>query len=255
MTLPIQMACKFKIPLILWGEHGQMDLGGMFSYNDFVEFTAKHRKEFHLRGFEWFDFVGSPSKSNVDIDESEKLNEKDLIWAKYPSDDEIIELGVRGIYLSNYVDWDGNKNASLMKKLYGWKEGNISFERTYRTISNLDDMHENGIHDYMKFVKFGYVRTTDHASKDIRSGIMTRKQAIKEVLNRDHIKSKDLFRWLEYVNMSEKEFDFIADTFRDNRVWSIKNNLWYKKTLEGKFMSYGKVHLPINMQKKYIKEF
>ena len=25
-------------------------------------------------------------------------------------------------------------------------------------MSNLDDMHENGVHDYLKFVKFGYGR-------------------------------------------------------------------------------------------------
>ena len=28
---------------MLWGEHGFMDLGGMYSLNDFVEFTAKYR--------------------------------------------------------------------------------------------------------------------------------------------------------------------------------------------------------------------
>lgn len=253
-TVPIQTACRFNIPLILWGEHGQMDLGGMYSYNDYVEFTAKHRKEFALRGFDWDDFVGTPKKSNVPIIEDEFLSEKDLLWAQYPSDEKIIEVGVRGIYLSNYVDWDGNANAELMKNKFGWKESNYDFERTYRKISNLDDIHENGIHDYMKFIKFGYGRTTDHASKDIRSGIMSRKEGIIEVLKRDHIKSKDLQRWLNYVNMTEEEFDFIADTFRDPRVWTIKNNKWYKSNLDGSIKEFGKVNLPIEKQTKYLKD-
>ena len=50
-----------------------------------------------------------------------------------------------------------------------------SFERTYRNFSNLDDIHENGMHDYLKFIKFGYGRATDHASKDIRANKITRK--------------------------------------------------------------------------------
>ena len=108
--------------------------------------------------------------------------------------------------------------------------------------------------NYMKFIKFGYGRTTDHASKDIRSGIMSREMAIKEVLKRDHIKSKDIHRWLKYVEMTENEFDVIADGFRDPRVWSIIDNNWYKYDLDGIFRNYGKVNFSENMKTKYLKE-
>ena len=93
------------------------------------------------------------------------------------------------------------------------------FERTYRIGSNLDDMHENGIHDYLKYIKFGYGRCTDHASKDIRSGDLNRVEGIDRAMKMDPIKSKDLYRWLEYVDMTEDDFDRIADHFRDPRVW------------------------------------
>lgn len=56
-TTPIQVAVRYKVPLMMWGEHGFMDLGGMYSYNDFVEFTAKYRKEHGLRGYDWYDFT------------------------------------------------------------------------------------------------------------------------------------------------------------------------------------------------------
>ena len=73
----------------------------------------------------------------------------------------------------------------------------------------------------MKFVKFGYGRCSDHASKDIRKGYLDRDEAIKLVEKYDHVKPyRDLNRWLSYVDMSEDEFDCIADTFRDHRVWS-----------------------------------
>lgn len=121
-------------------------------------------------------------------------------------------------------------------------------------MSNLDDMHENGIHDYMKWIKFGYGRATDHTSKDIRSNKINRKQAIKEVLNRDHIKSIDLKRWLKYVGWSEDKFDSEADKFRDPSVWWIKNNMWFKKDIDGVEREYGKVFLDSQARKKYFQQ-
>jgi hypothetical protein len=120
-------------------------------------------------------------------------------------------------------------------------------------MSNLDDMHENGIHDYMKFVKFGYGRATDHVCKDIRAGKMTREDGIEIVKKMDSIKSKDLYRWLDYVGWTEEEFDYVADTFRDPRVWWIKNNEWWKDNIWGEPSSYGKVFLTLEQQEKYKK--
>ena len=128
-TYPIQIAVKFGIPLMLWGETA-WDISGMFSPKDYVEFSARLRHEHDLRGFEWFDLLSDPD--NV-------LDEKDLSWAKYPTDKEIINSGVRGLYIGNFFKWDPNSHVEIAKKLYGWKENEIPFERTYRKMSNLDD--------------------------------------------------------------------------------------------------------------------
>ncbi|MDP3277567.1 MAG: N-acetyl sugar amidotransferase [Deltaproteobacteria bacterium] len=221
-TYPVQAAYRFKVPLLIWGEHGYTDLAGMFSMNDYVEMTAKYRLEHAQRGYDWHDFVGKQG-----------LREKDLLWAKYPTDDQLDEVGVRGIYIFNYVPWEANEHTALVEKEYGWEQSPEPFERTYRRMSNLDDMHENGMHDYLKYIKFGYGRATDHACKDIRAGRMTREVGIEMVRKYDHVKSSDLARWLHYVDMTEAEFDRVADTFRDSRVWSknasgewVKDNLW-----------------------------
>jgi N-acetyl sugar amidotransferase len=222
-TYPVQVAVKEKIPLIVWGEHGFMDLAGMFSHNDRIEMTAKFRLEHAQRGYDWHDMV----------EESEGLTPQDLLWARYPADEDLADVGVRGIYLGNYVDWDANRQTELMKE-FGFEESPEPFERTYRRMSNLDDMHENGIHDYLKYVKFGYGRGTDHACKDIRGGKMTREEGIEMVRRYDPVKPrKDLERWLDYVGMDEEEFDRVADGFRDPRVWArdesgewVKDNIW-----------------------------
>ena len=67
--------------------------------DDFVEFSARVRHEHGLRGYEWYDFLDDPY---------DKLTEKDMIWAKYPTDEEILKVGVRGLYIGNFFKWNPN---------------------------------------------------------------------------------------------------------------------------------------------------
>ena len=219
-TLPVRIAAQLKIPLVIWGEHGYLDLCGQFSMNDFPEMSYRDRLEHFARGYEWNYMVGR-----------EGLTRQDLLAYQYPTDQELFDLDIRGIYVGNYVHWEANEHGKMVVEKYGFALHPEPFERTYRRMSNLDDMHENGMHDYLKYVKFGYGRCTDHVCKDIRAGKMTRSEGIERVRKMDHVKSKDLWRWLEYVGMSEDEFDRIADTFRDPRVWRRENGQWVKDNL------------------------
>lgn len=240
-TYPIQISVKLGIPLIIWGEVA-WDISGMFSPNDFVEFSARTRHEHALRGFEWDSMIG---------DERDRLTDQDLRWAQYPNDTELAKSGTKGIYIGNFFKWDPNSHTKLMIDLYGWKPAQTPFERTYRLMSNLDDRYENGVHDLMKFVKFGYGRASDHASKDIRSGFMSREEGIEMVRKYDHVVSSDLDHWLNYVDMTVDEFWKIADTFRDPRVWWIENGGWWKNNIWGEASEYGRVHLEVSQQHKY----
>lgn len=220
-SIPVIMAVKFGIPLVIWGEHGFMNLGGMHSYNDMVEYTTRYRKEHLLRGYDWEDFAAAG------------IHESELNWAKYPSDEEIEKVGVRGIFISNYFGWNQNKHTALMVKKYGFEVNPNDFDRTYKRDANLNNIHDNGIHDYMKYIKFGYGRATDHASRDIRSGVMSREMGIEIVRSYDHVIPGDITRWLDYTGMPRKVFETTADKFRSPKVWVkneyghwIKDNIW-----------------------------
>jgi imidazoleglycerol phosphate synthase cyclase subunit len=220
-TTPCQVAVKYDIPIVIWGEHGYLDLCGQFSLDDYPEMSYRDRLEHFARSYEWNYMVGL-----------EGITEADMSLWKYPTDQEIFDLDLRGIYIGNYVYWEANEHTKLMIEKYGFRVHDEPFDRTYRQMSNLDDMHENGAHDYLKYIKFGYGRCTDHVCKDIRAGLISRDEGIERVRQMDHVKPRDLARWLEYVEMSENEFDRIADTFRDPRVWRrvrgewVKDNLW-----------------------------
>jgi imidazoleglycerol phosphate synthase cyclase subunit len=220
MTVPMTVAVQHHIPLVFYGEHGYLDLCGQFSMDDFPEVTFRDRLEHFARGYEWTYFVGREGISSQDM----------CLW-KYPSDQQILELDLRGIFLGNYVHWEANEHIKLVTERYGFEVSREPFDRTYRTMSNLDDMHENGAHDYLKFIKFGYGRATDHTCKDIRAGLMTRERAVELIKHYDPVKPRDLQRWLKYVGMTEDEFDRIADTFRDPRVWRFEDGQWQKDNL------------------------
>ena len=127
-----------------------------------------------------------------------------------PKDNELLKLDLRQIFLGHYIPWESNDHLKLVVK-YDFKVSKVLLRELIGLDQNLDDIHENGIHDYLKYIKFGYGRCTDHASKDTKMRILSREEAIKRVLSMDHIKSKDLARWLNYVDMTETEFDRIAD--------------------------------------------
>jgi len=240
--LPAQIAIKFQVPIFVWGEIA-WDISGMFSPDDYAEYNKRTVLEHDMRGFTRKDMIGK-----------EGLTEDSLKWCKMPSDEDFSNNNLRGVYLGNYFPWDANKQTKIIMDKYNWESSREPFERTYRRMSNLDDMHENGIHDYMKWIKFGYGRCSDHASKDIRLGYLTREEGVELVKKYDHVKPyRDLNRWLEYVNMSESEFDEIADTFRDPRVWWVENGLWWKDNVTGEPTSYGEARLTYDDRKKYTK--
>ena len=220
MTTPMRLAVQMNIPLVIWGEHGYADLCGQFSDKDFVEFTYRTRLEHFGRGYEWNYFVGL-----------EGITEQDMQPYRYPCDSDIFKTGLRGIYLANYLKWSVKAQTDFIIDKYGFEVADKPFERTYRRMSNLDDMHENGVHDYLKYIKFGYGRCSDHVSKDIREGQMTREEGIELIRRLDHVKPSDLQRWLSYAEMDEDTFNRIADTFRNKRVWWREAGVWKKRNI------------------------
>ena len=92
--------------------------------------------------------------------------------------------------------------------------------------SNLDDMHENGLHDWLKYLKFGYGRGTDHATKDIRAGILDRDQGLELARYHDSQFPEDFDRWVRMTGLSDREFFTIANSFRSEAIWKYLNGAW-----------------------------
>lgn len=209
LSFPIQVAAKYKIPLVIWAENNFSNLVGTFNPTDMVEFSRKHRKDFGLRGVEADEL----------LNEESGLEWQDIGPFLYPPDEDIEAVGVRGIYLSNFVHWNEFEQALAMHDQYDFAPSSKPRDRTFNRYAKLDDVHANGAHDYLKYLKFGYGRATDDASTLIRSGMMTREEGIEMVKRYDHVRPHDLDMWLNFVDMREDEFMAHVDPQRDPQIW------------------------------------
>lgn len=206
-TLPFQVAVKYNIPLIVWGEHGFGELTGVVTLEDFVEFTKWTRKEHDMRGYEPHDLIGKGG-----------ITEQDIAPYIYPTDEEIARTDVRGIFLSNHVYWNGKAHAQQMIDEWGFAPVSYERERSFNLHSRLED-HANDIHDYLKYLKFGYGRATDDASMEIRHGRMTREQGIEMVKRYDAVEPSTLGLYCDFLGISKQEFYDLIEPMRDLDIW------------------------------------
>lgn len=213
-VFPVQVAVKFKIPLIVWGAHQGNDQVGMFSHLDEVEMTRKYRKEHDLMGLEAEDLVKGAEEITLD----------DMEQYIYPHDRELESVGVRGIYLNNYVRWDSKAQHEQMIRDYGYES--MAQRRTFDTYNDVDCFHYSGIHDYIKFLKWGYGKATDHACREIRLNRMSREEGIEMVRKYQNLQPVDLGLFLQWLEMSAERFWGYIDRHRDERIWQKTDTRW-----------------------------
>lgn len=233
LTFPIQTAIRYKIPLIVWGEIAFGESVGMFNQDDMVEFTQKHRREHSLRGFEPQDIIQHPDNTEI--------TQQDLAPFFYPGDKEIEEIGLRGIFLGNYISWNARKQTDFIIKKFGFETA-IKRERTFNLHDKLDDIHANGAHDYLKYLKFGYGRASDDVATEIRHRRMTREEGIQLVNKHDHVRPSDLDIFLRFSGMTNQEFLDNIEPLRDLHIWEKRDDgKWHVKDSVGNHVHDEKV--------------
>lgn len=211
-TIPVGAAVQYGVPLIVWGENSQNEYGGPAAAAEDNVLTRRWLEEFGgLLGMRVTDLVG--------VDGIEKRH---LVPYTYPTDDELQRVGVTGIFLGHYLPWDGYSNA-LISQAFGFEALNKTVEGSIVNYENLDNL-QTGIHDYFKFLKFGFGRSTDIACLHVRRGRITRQDALAMVKQHD-----GKFPWtylhvpidkiLEPLEMGIEEFVSICDRFTNKSIF------------------------------------
>lgn len=221
-TVPVHFAVKFNIPLIVWGENSQFEYGGPATSRDNKHLNRRWLEEFGgLLGYRVEDMVGVDG-----------ITEKDLYLYEYPTDDEIEEVGVTGVFLGYYFPWDTRRQTEKVIEK-GFKVAARHIETTYTNFENLD-CHSMTVHDYLKFIKYGFGRATDHACLDIRNGDISRDEGVRLVQKYDgrypHEAVKEFCEW---SRISQEEFDSTIDAFTNRKIFEVDECGQLRKDIDG----------------------
>jgi hypothetical protein len=179
----------------------------MFSHEHEVEMTRRYRKDHDLAGREADDLLSI----------FDTLDEGDIWQYRYPEDDDLERVGVRGIYLGNYVRWDPKAQHEQMIRTHGYLSA--SFARTFDTYDHTDCYNFMDLHDYLKQLKHGYSKVTDHASREIRHGRLTREEGAALVRRHADAPLRHVGKFCEWLGIDAHGLNFIMNQHRNPLYW------------------------------------
>jgi N-acetyl sugar amidotransferase len=195
---PMQLAVKFNIPLVVWGEPSA-EYTSYYSYDELEEVDERRFNRFVNLGITADDMLGMV----------EGVDPRDLAPFSYPPLKELRRIGVRSVCLGSYIPWDVARQSEIIKSKLSWHgdvtEG-VPPQYSYEKI----ECYMQGVRDYLKFIKRGYGRTAHLTSIDIRNGRIGREDALKLMEQYDGKRPASLDLFLEYVGLTEEEFNEIA---------------------------------------------
>lgn len=219
-TIPVRAAVQYNVQLIVWGENSQNEYGGPAAAAGNNVLNRRWLEEFGgLLGMRVSDLIGM-----------EGIEARHLIPYTYPSDEELARVGVTGLFLGHYLPWDGLSNA-LIAQAHGFTTYPKTVEGSMVSYENLDN-YQTGIHDYFKFLKFGFGRATDLACLHVRRGRLTRQDAVDIVRRLDgqfpaEYLGKSLEDILAPLDMTVDDFIRVCDQFTNKKIFKrdAKGNL------------------------------
>lgn len=211
-TIPVRAATQYNVPLIIWGENSQNEYGGPASAAENNILNRRWLEEFGgLLGLRVSDLIGT-----------EGITRKELIPYFYPEDQDLSKVGVTGLFLGHYIPWDGLSNV-LVAQAYGFETPPSPTLGSMVNYENLDN-YQVAIHEYFKFLKFGFGRATDHACLHIRRGRLTREIGLSIVKRLDgkfpwEYLEKSLENTLYPLEMTVDEFIRICDKYTNKKIF------------------------------------
>lgn len=190
-----QIALKYDIDLILWGENPGLQLGDMKTLG---------RTGYDGNNLRYMNTL----TSGKDWMFARSYTEKQLIAYTYPEVEEFLAKDLKIIYLGWFLgDWSLVNNA-----MYSCTNGlrirtdDVSMTGDLFGVTALDEDF-TPINQMIKYYKFGFGRTTDYVNEEIRLARITREQGIELVRSYDHKCSPDYIEaYCSYLGIDNQFF-------------------------------------------------
>jgi N-acetyl sugar amidotransferase len=191
-----QLAIRYNISLILWGENPGLQLGDL--------------KTLGRTGYDGNNlrYMNTLSGGSMDWILDSGFQPRELLPYAYPSPDEFDMSDLQIVYLGWFLgDWSEVDNAK-----YSCANG---LEIREDTVQNTGDLYgvtsldEDWVtlNQMIKYYKFGFGRVTDYVNEDIRLGRMTREKGISLVERYDNSCSDEYIEsFCAYIDIPETKF-------------------------------------------------
>ena len=218
-AFPMQIATYYKIPLIMYGENGEVEYGGDSKNENSPTHDLYNDVDKH-----YFSGIGPQKWAEYGI------APEDLKVYMPPDLGQMKKVGVECHFFGYYKKWVPQENYYYAVEHTGFQANpDGRSEGTYSKYASLDDQID-GFHYYMAYIKFGIGRATSDAAHEIRDGHLTRQEGVTLVQRFDGEFPKKRFSiFLKYTSLTEQRFWEIVDSFRSPHLWEKVNDEWKLK--------------------------
>jgi len=213
-NFPLKVSVEYNIPLIMYGENGEVEYGGdMKNADSPTREITDHNKHY---------FSSIPPETFLEYG----ITKQDLYPYIAPEFEKIKTVGTQIHFMSYYVKWDPRSNYEYCKMNTGFLPSEERSIGTYTNFASLDD-EIDGFHYWLGFVKFGIGRATADTAHEIRDGYLSREDGIELVRQYDgEFPGKYFETFLNYCDISEEEFWDVVDSWRSDHIWEKKAGEW-----------------------------
>ena len=214
-SIPMRVAKWMNIPLVVYGENPQFEYGGPAANRLPQPMNERWRQEFGgLRGLREDDLVDA------------EISESDIDILRFPEEKD--GNPVSGIFFGDYFRWDPIQHTEFIKTL-GWTPLPSAPAGSYVPDENCDMLYID-IREHVKYLKFGYGRATDQLNIQIRSGKISRSEALELVKERDGVVSEEnIEKFCAYLDITRNYFDSLIDRFANKNLFEKTNDKWVPK--------------------------
>lgn len=167
-TYPMQIAVKFNIPFVVWGEPSA-EYTSYYSYDELE--TVDER-----RFYKWVNLGISADDMLGMIDGDATM--RDLEPFSYPPLKDLKAIDYCSVPLGAFISWDVKKQQEIISRELGWRGDEVEGVPPGYEYEKIECAFQ-GIRDYCKFLKRGYARVTHLTSIDIRNSRLDRTKALE----------------------------------------------------------------------------
>jgi N-acetyl sugar amidotransferase len=209
---PVEIAARFGIDLLFYGEDGEVEYGGSTETDTDPEIRVEYMKRVYLEaGYE-------------KVMTNAGLSAQQMQFFSFPDDDLLARGALKRFNWSYFENWDPYRNYLVAKEFCGLKEAEKSNAGTFTNFAQ-NDQFLYALHTYLMYLKFGFGRANQDASIEVRRGAMDRDQAVELVRIYDgHYPEEFEALYLDYFKLTADEFHRVLNNWTNRDLFQVEGS-------------------------------